>query len=329
MACGKTVLAQRITDPDRPVARAHAMTVGVDCFNHVQAVAGDAPMKMIIWDLTGSPAYRSLTRMYYLNTHVVCLVYDCTDASRTLSELLHVWLPQEIEPLMKRTNKAFACMLVGCKIDLALARAGSTDTYSSMGGATTKVVGDSSGPRTSRRGSVGQRAWSAPPEAAQVQALAAAISGRSCPHVHVSVHDLGSVTAFAEALWSTCLDVQLAHENITCASNGVEMTCATRQHDRVEAWSLARYQQAFAQTTGNCIGNGGINHAPSGAVHGPGIRLLGAAGGAHASAGTSIHCTQPTSSLRKNTACWRFRVWCRNCCTLVRRAACCCRLTHR
>jgi hypothetical protein len=224
--CGKTALAHRVTDPGKPMSRAYSMSIGAECFHHARPAPSGVSVNMVIWDFTGAPQYRALTRSYYLHTHVICMVYDCTDAVNTLNELLVTWLPKEIQVFM-RSAEPFTCMLVGCKLDAAMAR--------------------------------GRSRWSAPPEASRVQEAAQAVCGAPCPHVLVSVPDQDSVSAFADALREAC--VETVRKTAAGASRdtgaGVVQTLQTIGRSR----SAGAPMMSRGRQMANPFGEGGLREA--------------------------------------------------------------------
>lgn len=105
---GKTKLMQRYTkeiwDPERD------QTIGVDIgFKKIKM--GDKVIKLLVYDLGGSPKYKTITKAYYRNTAAVffCFPLDTPDALKKIP----TWIKEIQDDLHESTYK----LLVGTKSD--------------------------------------------------------------------------------------------------------------------------------------------------------------------------------------------------------------------
>ena len=88
-----------------------SVTLGVE-FNAYQAKIEDSYLKMQIWDTAGQENFRSITKVFYRNTHAVLVCY----AINNRQSYYHVkeWLNEAKE----QCDPDVLVFLTGCKSDL-------------------------------------------------------------------------------------------------------------------------------------------------------------------------------------------------------------------
>jgi small GTP-binding protein len=114
---GKTCLLTRLTTN---AFRDAAATVGAAFQTHTVATQFGA-RTLQIWDTAGQEKYRSLAPMYYRSAHVAVICFDLTN--RESFHALGAWADE----LAEKGTGELQTLIVGCKADLADARAVSRD----------------------------------------------------------------------------------------------------------------------------------------------------------------------------------------------------------
>lgn len=56
----------------------HNVTIGVEFGNYSMIVKDKTKIKLQIWDTAGQESFRSITRIFYKESHAVLLVFDIT-----------------------------------------------------------------------------------------------------------------------------------------------------------------------------------------------------------------------------------------------------------
>ena len=74
-AVGKSSILHRITGHE--FKDNYDATIGVEFGNYIVNIDGKI-VKMQIWDTAGMESFRSITRIFYRGTNLVCIVYDVT-----------------------------------------------------------------------------------------------------------------------------------------------------------------------------------------------------------------------------------------------------------
>jgi small GTP-binding protein len=95
-------------------------TVGA-CFHIKKVRVGDISMKLHIWDTAGQERFRSLTPMYYRDSHFVLLVYAIDNVDTFTA------IPRWYEGIVSECTTLPHLVLIANKLDLADARAVSTE----------------------------------------------------------------------------------------------------------------------------------------------------------------------------------------------------------
>ena len=93
---GKTSFAVRVEFAHRNmIPKGHTPTIGVEYVPCIVTVADPSPMKLKfqMWDTAGQERFASITRAYYKDAQLVCLVYSC-DRPDTLAKLRTRWWPE-------------------------------------------------------------------------------------------------------------------------------------------------------------------------------------------------------------------------------------------
>ena len=88
------------------------MTIGVEFDNFAMIVNNESLIKLQIWDTAGEEKFRSITRVFYKDAHVVFFVFDLT-RRETLDHVREWKAEVESNTLLSGT----LCYLVGCKAD--------------------------------------------------------------------------------------------------------------------------------------------------------------------------------------------------------------------
>ena len=114
---GKTCVVRKATvgifDPDSEPTLGASYTAKTVSINNEE-------MRLQIWDTAGQEKYRSMTPMYYQNSHVCLLLYSVTD--RSSFDSIDEW----IESLKQEADPSIVIYIVGNKIDLEAERLVST-----------------------------------------------------------------------------------------------------------------------------------------------------------------------------------------------------------
>ena len=76
----------------------------------------DRTLKLQIWDTAGQENFKSVTKVFYRNTHAVLLCYSIS--SRESFANLEHWL----EEIFEKSDQGVMIFLVGTKADLTSAR---------------------------------------------------------------------------------------------------------------------------------------------------------------------------------------------------------------
>jgi Ras-related protein Rab-2A len=72
---GKSCLLTRVMDNE--FKEEHQVTIGVEFGSFITQIEGKV-VKVQIWDTAGQESFRSITRIFYRNSHCVFLTYDIT-----------------------------------------------------------------------------------------------------------------------------------------------------------------------------------------------------------------------------------------------------------
>lgn len=106
---GKSCVLKRLTE--NVFKQDHDVTVGVE-FGSFLIKIEDHTLKLQIWDTAGQESFRSITKIFYRNSHAVILTY-AVDKAPTLESLIN-WL-QEVR---LQCSDDVMLILVGNKSDL-------------------------------------------------------------------------------------------------------------------------------------------------------------------------------------------------------------------
>ena len=111
---GKTWISQKYVNEDESLEKKQESTVGASYLQKFLDIDNKS-LQLDIWDTAGQEKYRSMSKMFYKDAHIVLFIYDITDL-KSFKDLKNVWYDE----LKNKGEKHTVLAVVGNKSDLFL-----------------------------------------------------------------------------------------------------------------------------------------------------------------------------------------------------------------